>query len=120
MAELTEAVEAAMVVMYGDHPHAENYRAHVQLGITAAAELIVAATRRQVAEDIARAIETAGRYRCPTCGGKAASTTFSGEGWGTAPTSRCGGGHTWEGPLHHVIDPHKAAAIARGESGTTT
>ena len=52
MAELDEAIEAAMYVMYGDHPHAENYRADVQLGVTAASELIVAATRRQVAEEL--------------------------------------------------------------------
>jgi uncharacterized protein (DUF433 family) len=46
------AIEAALHVMYGDHPHAENYRAHVQVGVTAAAEVIEADVRRKIAEEL--------------------------------------------------------------------
>lgn len=53
MPDLTDAIEAAMHTMYGDHPHAENYRAHVQVGIAAAAPLIEAQVRAKVAEEVA-------------------------------------------------------------------
>lgn len=62
MSDLTAAVEAAMHVMYGDHPHAENYRAHVQVGIAAAAPLIEAAARAD--ERAKTAAEIRGRRCC--------------------------------------------------------
>ncbi len=58
MGDLDAAIEAAMHAMYGDHPHAENYRAHVQVGIAAAAPLIGAAAR---ADERAKALEEAAR-----------------------------------------------------------
>lgn len=79
--------------------------------LEAAAPLIVAATRRQVAEDIARAIEAARGDRCPECGGKAAFRRVDGAKVGRG----CGAGHVWQHPDRPWLN-YDPAAISRQHS----
>lgn len=85
--------------------------------VTLRAAALGADERRAVAEEIARALEAKAGHRCPECGGKAGSVKRApGAAWGSAPTSRCGAGHTWSGPTRHItVDD--AAAIARQLGG---
>lgn len=53
----------------------------------------LAAERRAGREDAARDIEVNQGDRCPKCGGKAASTTWTRGRW--EKVGRCGCGHTW-------------------------
>ncbi|MFJ1539222.1 hypothetical protein ACIODS_11835 [Micromonospora chalcea] len=73
--------------------------------------------RRKVAEEIARAIEVAAGDRCPTCGGRSASTKWK----GLTKTGRCGGGHSWSMPQRDWAQPAEVArkhatapAVSRG------
>lgn len=52
MAELDEAIEAAALAMYGTPRLAERNRDMAERAVRAAAEVIVAATRREIAEEL--------------------------------------------------------------------